>query len=739
MKKIILTLLLVSICNCLYAFTLSGKITDRGTGLGIPGVSVAVDEIKAVQVTSQDGTFSFQNIPAGYYTVYTAHTEYGNKTVSIRVKRNFRIDIGLSRIEYSIKPVSDSYKKNEVRSGTQSITTDDIKYMPMSGGGDSLHLLQALPGVSSSFSLSGVPVIRGLNPVYDKTYVDDIPVDYPYHYLPPVVPLISSINGTVIDNVALYKGVYPLTFDDSIGSIIHVKTKDVENPGVHGKIILDPVLPLFPTFYCEAAPTADFTLLFAGRRTYVDTAYKIVQVENSDKFYFQDYFLKMRYNFTTDHRFHATLLGSDDYVSVSKYNARTEYHIEEFKWDYLISRDFFLETSLLRNRIEQSFTDKKTASGESPVQIKYYPLTYTLKQTLTNCLHAFAFKNGYEVTVHRDGVSGNADLSKIADYDISELSGSGACISYPIEGKTFSLFNETGVDLYPLHLNLGVRYKHHGPLSSDSVSYRGMASYTVHSRGLKIYGGGGEYHAQPDMYYYLGNNVYRMGESRSYNLILGLEKNLTSGITGQIETYYAGYRDLFTFYTASETSPMLQKLAQINPYSKDKEGSASGAEFFLRGSFGILYGWTSYSLSRSRMSDGETEYCSDYDRTHIFRIALLTRKDGWTPSIVWSYSTSAPYTPITENADGRSADYGTHNSKRYGPYHKLDFKLTYTYRNFRYYAEIRNVYYIKGYNRDDKEFNLNNPYIYPVYQNGSVKNQRDMPGAFLWLGMEICY
>ena len=739
MKRLILTFIILLPGTGLSAYTVSGSVIDDRTGLAVSKASVAIEELKIVQVTADDGVFVFKDIPAGYYTVHTAHTLYGNKTVDIRVKRNFKIDINLTGKIYSAGTIENPYRGKDLRPGNQSISSYDIIYMPMSGAGDSLHLLQSLPGVSGTFSAAGVPVIRGLNPIYDKTYIDDIPVEYPYHYIPPVVPLLSSINETVIDKATIYRGPYPMTYDDSIGSIIQVKTREVENPGVHGKIILNPLLPLFPTIYCEAAPSADLSLLFAGRRTYIDTACKAVQVERSNTFYFQDYFLKMKYNYLTHHRFYATAMGSDDYLSVKKYNAKTEYHVEELKWDYLFNRKFFLETSFIRNRINHYFTDKDITGEENPVLIDYSPLTYTLKQALASYISVFDFKTGYEFIVHKDGVSGNVDLSGIDDYEISKLKGTASYVTIPIEGKTVSLFNETGVDLNPVRLDFGARYKHYGPLSSDSVSYRGMVSCTIQGQGLKIYGGGGEYHSQPDMYYYLSKNIVTLEESRSRNLVLGLEKVLDRDITGQVETYYSKYRDLFSLNSVSSSGSMLPRLAQINPYSSDEKGTAFGAEFFIKGSLGPVYGWGSYSISKSRMSDGKTEYCSDYDRTHIFKTALLTHKGRWTPSVIWSYSTSMPYTPINGVDSDGSAVYGDYNSKRYGAHHKLDFKLSYTKENIRYYAEIWNVYYIKGYDADENEFKTNGSYLYQVVDNRKVKNQSDIPGAFFWAGMEICF
>ncbi len=752
MKKFILTSLILFSYTGLYAFSVSGRVIDSVTGNAVPDASVAIEELKSVQRTSAAGTFIFNDISSGYYTLHSAHPLYGNSTVTIRVKREFIIDIELAKTVHNIPPVINSYKKAENRPGSQSISSDDIKYMPLSGAGDSLHVLQTLPGVSSTFAMGSVPVIRGLNPIYDKTYIDDIPVDYPYHYFPPIVPFLSSINETIIDKATLHKSPYPMTYDDSIGSIIQVKTREVQQPGVHGKIILNPVLPVFPTIYCEAAPTADFSLLFAGRRTYIDWGADAADIDRSTTFYFQDHYLKLKYNLTSRHRFYLTMLGSDDYISLKKIDARSEYNVESLKWQYLISRKIFLETSFLRNRINHYMSDKKVNGWENPVYISYTPTYYKAAQTLTADFYVFDTKTGYEYIRHKDGVSGNINISDFTDYDIADQTGRSATAAFPIKGNTFSVFNETGVDLYPVHLNLGARYKHYGPLSSNSFSYRGMASYIVKSQRLKFYGGGGSYHAQPDMYYYLGNFSGNLKESNSYTGVLGFEKSLTDKITGQIETYYAKYNNLFSGVLGKAASTQLQKLSQINPYSKDTSGSAFGAECFIKGKLGPVYGWTSYSLSRSRMSDGTDEYFSDYDQTHLFKISVLTHLGRWTPSAVWHYSTSMPYTPITGSTLDTSGgygvyvpQYGSYNSKRYPSHHKLDVKLTYTRGNARFYVEAWNFYYIKGYDRDENKFKTNRSYLFPVFHNSqpysssNPEKQSDLPDAFLWAGIEICF
>jgi len=149
------------------------------------------------------------------------------------------------------------------------------------------------------------------------------------------------------------------------------------------------------------------------------------------------------------------------------------------------------------------------------------------------------------------------------------------------------------------------------------------------------------------------------------------------------------------------------------------------------------------------MSDGEDEYSSDYDQTHIFKASILTHRGRWTPSAVWHYYTSMPYTPVTgstpDGSGGFEPQYGSYNSRRYPAHHRLDAKLTYTRGNLRCYAEVWNVYYVNGYDRGEKEFKTNKSYLFPVYDNdkpyssSNPEKQEDIPLAFLWLGVEICF
>ena len=91
MKKILSVLLFVFVCTLDAAETVSGIVYDAVTGKPAAGVTVGLHELNMVTETDARGEFSFTGIEKGYYELTFSHQDYGNISIDIRVKRNFRI------------------------------------------------------------------------------------------------------------------------------------------------------------------------------------------------------------------------------------------------------------------------------------------------------------------------------------------------------------------------------------------------------------------------------------------------------------------------------------------------------------------------------------------------------------------------------------------------------------------------------------------------------------------------
>ncbi|MDY6969522.1 MAG: TonB-dependent receptor [Spirochaetota bacterium] len=715
-------------------FTLSGIIILKDTQKPLSGISVGIEELKIIIQSDKEGRFSFKNIELGKYHLFISHPTYEQRIIPIRLKRNFYIKIKLKKARYTLDKTNNFYHRREDRFGEQYITRDNIKDLPGRGAGDSLHLLQTLPGIGSGFALATVPLIRGGNPLYDRYYIDDIPVDYPYHYLASIVPLFSSINEEIIDRAYVSKGLSPMYYDDNLGNIIHIKTRNTEESGIHSKMIFDPVIPVFPTLYAGIAPTRNLSLICAGRRSYYDW---IIDYDEAD-IYFQDHYLKICYNLFSKHRLYFITFGADDKLSMNDYSTRSRFNIEALKWEYLITRRLLLKTVLSSYRTEYYLENKRIYEDMAGIYLRFDPTQYRIFQMLNASIENYYIKLGYEIIEHKNGIEGNITLNDIPDIDILDQTSYELNTKFPIEGRSLSVFSEIGAQYDHVWINLGFRFKRYGPLNNKSISYRGMCGYNINNSN-SIYVGGGLYHAHPDMYYYLGEFNPKFKDSKAYNGILGIKSRFFSAFTGQVELYRSHYYDITAANIDIVNESEYKKITQINPFSIEEEGITYGIEFFLKGKWKNLYGWISYAYSvskRSSKSYNLDNYYSDFDQTNIFKLALSSHIDNWTPSLIWHYYTAQPYTPVagsTENLGSYTAEYGDNNSARHAPHHRLDVKLSYTTEDkIKFYIELWNMY-----NKENTifyTFNEDRP-----YSDDNPESQTDYPPIFVWAGIELCF
>ncbi|MCP4131795.1 MAG: hypothetical protein GY754_12520 [bacterium] len=583
--------------------------------------------------------------------------------------------------------------------------------------------------------MSTVPIIRGGNPLYDRYYIDDIPVDFPYHYVGSIVPLFSSINENIIDKASVIKGTAPLNYDDTLGNIIHIKTKDPDEAGVHGKIQLDPVVPVLPSVYVTAVPLEDLSVTFAGRRSYADLVTDLDDVEVS----FQDHYLKVSYNLFDNHRIYFISFGVDDYQAYKNFSARNTYTVWALKWEYLITKKYFLKTIISRYSTEQYFENTNIYQGMAGAYLKFNPLQYRIYQEFNAVVKNFYLKTGYEFLLHDNGVEGNITLSDLPDLDLLDNTGNSLTVRYPVEGKTISLFSEMGADFDPFWANLGVKFKYYGPLSNSSFSMRAMCGVNINNKNT-VYGGGGLYHAHPDVYYYLGETEPGFNDSKAYNAVLGYKSEFLPNLTGQLELYYSSYKDLASVNIGMINNSEYKKITQFNPFSGEKEGTSYGAELSVKGNIKDFYGWVSYAFSVSKRSNDDNnleDFYSDFDQTHLFKIAAAAKFGNWTPSVLLHLYSSLPYTPVTgatQNGSSYSPTYGDYNSERFPLHFRIDAKVTYTTEgNSRFYVEVWNVLYTQS-NYLYQDFNSGSP-----YSNENPENKADLLPIFVWIGMELCF
>ncbi len=75
--------------------SVSGTVTDAGTGEGLPGANVVVDGTSMGAAADAEGAFTISNVPAGTYTVTASVIGYANVSKSVNVSGDVTVNFAL--------------------------------------------------------------------------------------------------------------------------------------------------------------------------------------------------------------------------------------------------------------------------------------------------------------------------------------------------------------------------------------------------------------------------------------------------------------------------------------------------------------------------------------------------------------------------------------------------------------------------------------------------------------------
>lgn len=745
MRTLVCIVILLFSANMLAA-TVSGKVVDDQNKRPVAGLTVGIDSLHLLTQTGPDGSFSFDGeVKPGTYILHVSNGSYGHHTYKIKVKRDFYIDVRINRTLYSTNP-GEAYYTPVMRRTNQKITYNDIQTYPMRGMGDSLHLLQALPGVGAGYSLATVPIIRGTNPLLTKYYIDGIPVNNPYHYVGAFIPLISAVNEHALDQAVLYKNSAPVWMGDSAGNVVDIHTKNPENPGLTGKVVLDPAAPLLPTVAVSGVPDPDWAFIAVARRSTTDVFFDL----KDNDYGFGDYFTKVSYNYTPEHRFTLMFTGSSEDFAYEDNKSKSGYDVEALTWEWFFNRSFFLETKVSRYA---QMRDLKNEVDDG-ASISYDPVELRVFQAINTELNDFLIKLGYEFTNYSNGAKSNVGLDSLASKEGFEAEADFDTIEYDIEGNAVALFGDVMFDYDRFWSSAGLRYEYYGVEETHGVGYNAEVGYHIYDD-LSVYGKAGRYIAHPDMLYYIGaleQETTEDGEPADGTTQSKLEDTVTDSYAiGTIKQFYRTFSvQGEIFYTRFENlhpggkivtvnNDEYRKISQLHKFAYEEDGYNYGLEAYIKGTYNRIYsGWLSYSYQKTVRntednamtqaifgSQDVSEIDSEFSQTHIFRALASSMWGKWNPALIFHAYSSLPYTE-KESSTEFSTIFAKENAERYNMHHRLDAKVNYYFRdNARFYAEAWNIY-----------FNQNNEIA--DWENDASDVLTDVP-FFLWFGLEICF
>jgi len=178
MKQYLYTLLFGALCLFLNAgFTsktsLSGKVTDKTTGLTLPGVSIYIPDLKTGGVTTSEGTYKIENLPTSKVLVQVSLIGYQTivETVdlSLLTTKDFVLELAVKEMhEVVVTGTSHAGEKNHTPTPVTVVSKTELLQSASANVIDAIAKQPGISQVTTGTSISK-PVIRGLG--YNRVVV----------------------------------------------------------------------------------------------------------------------------------------------------------------------------------------------------------------------------------------------------------------------------------------------------------------------------------------------------------------------------------------------------------------------------------------------------------------------------------------------------------------------------------------------------------------------------------------
>ena len=211
--------------------SINGQITEKGSGLELPGAIIKLTPSDAYTTSNRLGFFSFQNLAAGEYTLTIIYLGFETKImegISVRNTETTTLRIDLDPAPLSLKDVEIT---TSVSQPFQSISGLDIKTRPISSTQDVLRVVPGLfiaqhagGGKAEQMFLRGFDIDHGTD---ISLSVDGMPVNMVSHAHGQGYADLHFVIPELIDKVDFKKGPYQADAGDfATAGLVRFKTYD---------------------------------------------------------------------------------------------------------------------------------------------------------------------------------------------------------------------------------------------------------------------------------------------------------------------------------------------------------------------------------------------------------------------------------------------------------------------------------------------------------------------------------
>ncbi|MFS4494035.1 TonB-dependent receptor [Maribacter sp. 2308TA10-17] len=656
-------------------YTISGYITETGSGENLLGVSIYVPELK-LGTTSNDYGFFSLTLPEGSHEVYISYIGYGTeiKTIELNKDAVWAVELSTSAefLEEVVVTADEKVKESKVtQMSTVKINPSVIQDVPaLLGEKDVLKTLQLLPGIQAGSEGSSGFFVRGGTPDQNLIVLDDAVVYNSNH----LFGFFSVFNGDAIKSVEAFKGGFPARFGGRLSSVIKIDMKDGNKEKLSGKFNIG----LISSSILLEGPInkGKTSFIVSGRRTYADVlARPFIKAETDGEgeggYYFADLNFKIHHIFSPkDKIYWSNYYGRDKfYGETNEQNYEDKVRLgwgnitSTLRWNHQYNNKLFSNTSLIFSNYEFKVTgDFKETFQDGEIEESFFRTSsgindFTLKTDFDyfpNSKHSIKF--GALATNHqfkpqriliKDDFAGNVD----ATQELNSFEGAVYAeddwkltdklrISPGFRLSYFKQGDKQYVNPEP-RLALAYNYK---PDLAFKASYTRMNQYIhlLSSSGIGL---------PTDLWV---SSTDRVKPQTSQQFAIGIAKDFfDKDYSITVEGYYKTMDDVIAYKEGASFLAIEDlesgKTTNWEDNITSGQGWAYGGEILLRKQTGKLTGWLGYTLAWSERQFDELnlgkKFFDRYDRRHdISLVGIYKPHDRITLSATWVFATGNNYT-----------------------------------------------------------------------------------------------
>lgn len=581
---------------------LRGRILERGTRAPLAGVSVSAGDA-ASAFTDREGAFELAGLAPGQIRVVATDPAHHRFETEETLEAGKAVEVTY----YLRRAAQDGYEavivgqreRKEVASVT--LTTGEVSRVA-GVSGDTVRVVQNLPGVARQPGGFGALVVRGGNPNDTRVYVDGIEVPLVFHF----GGLTSIVPSELVRSVDFEAGNFGARYGRATGGRVDLGTRDPGDKRLH--LVADANL-FHALTLAEGAVSSDVSIAVAARRSYADAVISRAAESSGDlnvsvapRYY--DWQGKVLWRAGSDDVVRLSLFGSDDRMELTGVDTGALEEVDRFKlgtafaqasasWDHRFS-----DAARAHVALAQGIVDNGTRLGALGRERETFHVTTLRAEASRDVGPSLAFSAGFDGRL----------LAGTLVLQFPEIPGANRLpdpqprqIRYDkdVQGTEAGLWAEaTWRPLDGLVVTPGLRVDHVVMFHEMTwVDPRLSARYTV-GEGTTVKSAAGLYH-QPPLPAYLmrewGNP--ELHQEGAWHFMAGVEQRVAGPVTADVQLYYKRLFD-----RALPSDRVVERDGALVPerYTNGGTGKAYGAEVLLRWNpGGRFFGWLAYSLSRS--------------------------------------------------------------------------------------------------------------------------------------------